>query len=325
MRRREFITLLVSAAAWPVPLVAQQPAIPVVGFLSSRSAGEFPHLLKAFDKGLNEAGYVEGRNVMIEYRWAEGLYDELSSLARRLVQRQVAVIVAIALPAAIAAKAATKTIPIVFFSGVDPVKAGLVASFNQPGGNLTGTSLVMTDLEEKRLALLRDLVPKATVIAALTNPSNPNSDVEMEALVSATRALRQQISVAKASSAADIDAAFSALALERPDALIVGSDPFFLSRYDQLVRLAAFHAIPAIFFAREFVAAGGLMSYGASLSQEYHQLGVYTGKLLSGVRPGDLPVTQPTKLELIINLKAAGALGLEIPPSLLVNADEVIE
>jgi putative ABC transport system substrate-binding protein len=326
MRRREFITLFGgAAAAWPLAARAQQAAMPLIGFLSSRSPGELPHLLTAFGQGLYERGYVEGRNVMIEYRWGEGRYDRLSSLANELVQRRAAAIIAIALPAAVAAKAATKTIPILFFSGVDPVKAGLVASFNRPGSNLTGVSLVITELEAKRLELLRDLVPKVLVVSVLTNPSNPNTEVETEALVLATRALGLQMHIVKATSEGEIEAVFAAFAHQRPDALMIGSDPFFLSRHNQLVTLAATHAIPTMFFAREFVTAGGLISYGASLVNAFHELGAYAGKILSGAKPGELPVLQPTKFELIINLKTAKVLGLTVPPTLLARADEVIE
>jgi ABC-type uncharacterized transport system substrate-binding protein len=326
VRRRTFITLLGGAVAtWPLAARAQQPAMPVIGFLNSRSAGEFPHLLSAFRRGLNETGYAEGRNVMVEYRWAEGRYDRLPGLADELVRRRAAVIVAIALPAVLAAKAATNTIPVLFFSGVDPVTAGLVASFNRPGGNLTGVSLVITELEAKRLELMRELMPNATTVAALINPNNPNTNLETTDLISAARTLGLQIKIVNASSEREIQAAFAGLVQSRPDFLIIGSDPFFLSRHDQLVALTARHGIPAIFFAREFVAAGGLISYGASLVAQFRDLGMYAGKILRGAKPSELPVIQPTKFELVINLKTAWALRLTVPPTLLARADEVIE
>ena len=327
MRRREFIKVIAaSGAAWPIVARAQQAAMPVVGFLNSTTPKLYARQLSAFRQGLSETGYIEGQNLAIEYRWAEGQYDRLPALATDLVSRQVTVIAAIAGSApAQAAKAATATIPIVFVSGGDPVSEGLVASLNRPGGNVTGVSWVATALVPKQLDLLRRLVRNPAMISALVNPSYPDHEVQMRDLQEAGAAIGQKINVAQAGTPQDIDMAFASLVLQGVGALIVANDPFFVSRRDQIVALAARHTIPAMYFSREFTAAGGLLSYGASLIDATRQGGIYTGKVLKGARPADLPVLQPTKFEFVINLKVAKALGLEIPPTLLALADEVIE
>jgi putative ABC transport system substrate-binding protein len=328
MKRREFITLLGGAAAMPLALPlaarAQQRTMPVVGFLNSRAPGVDAHLLAAFHLGLNEAGYVEGRNVAIEYRFAEGQYDRLPAMAADLVRRQVAVIAANG-PAVVAAKAATATIPIVFSVGLDPVALGLVASLNRPGGNLTGVTVLFDEIGPKRLELLHELVPTATIIALLLNPTYPSAENQSRDLQTAARTLGLQLHVLHASTERDFDTAFATMVRLRAGALVIGNDPFFNSRSEQLAALSVRHAMPTIFQNREFAAAGGLMSYGGSIADTYRVVGVYTGRILQGEKPADLPVQQVTKVEMIVNLKAAKALGLKVPLSLLGRADEVIE
>jgi putative ABC transport system substrate-binding protein len=326
MRRREFMALAGGAVAWPLAARAQQPVMPVIGFLSSRSPGESAHHVSAFRRGLNEAGYVEGQNVAIEYRWAEGQYDRLTMLASDLVFRQVTVIAATGgNVSGLAAKAATGMIPIVFLVGDDPVKLGLVSSLNRPGGNATGMNVFTTELASKRLELLHELVPKASTIGLLTNPDYQGSAPEAETVQAAARAIGRQLLVLNASSEADIDAVFATLAQRQVRALLVSADALFVSCRDQLVAATARHSVPAIYDLREFAVADGLMSYGTSLTDAYRQVGVYIGRILNGEKPADLPVQQAMKVELVINLKTAKTLGLSLPPSLLVRADEVIE
>jgi putative ABC transport system substrate-binding protein len=327
MRRRQFVSLsAIATAAWSPAALAQQSAMPVIGFLSSRSPGESASNVDAFHQGLKETGYVDGANVSIEYRWAEGQYDRLPALAAELVRRQVAAIVATGGNApALAAKAATEKIPIVLISGSDPVRAGLVASLNRPGGNVTGVTFIATALLAKRLELLHQLVPKATRASVLVNPSYPDSDLQQQELREAAEAMKQQVHVVTASTVGDIDAAFATFVQQQPDALLVANDPFFDSRRAQIVALAERHTLPAIYPDRAYVAEGGLVSYGSSLGDSYRRAGIYTGRILKGAKAADLPVEQPTTIELIINRKTARALGLAIPPSILARADEVIE
>jgi len=325
MKRREFITLLGGAAvAWPEVARGQQPTTPVIGFLSSFTTN--PQFVAAFHRGLGEAGYVEGQNVAIEYHWVgEGEYGRLPAAAAELVHRRAAVIVASPIPAAVAAKAATRTIPIVFAVGSDPVEAGLVSSLNRPGGNITGIGFQSVALGAKRLELLRDLMPKLGSIAVLVNPRNPNANPQTTDMQSATAALGVRLDVLTAASKEELAIAFATLARRRPEALVVSADPFFISSRDLLVLLATRHAVPAIYYAREFAAAGGLMSYGTNFANAHREAGTYVARILKGEKPGDLPVMLSAKFELVINLNSATALGVDIPPTLLARADEVIE
>ena len=325
MKRREFIKLLGATAAWPVALRAQPQPMPVVGFLSARSPAEADTDFAAFRQGLGQAGYFEGRNVTIEYRWAGGQYDRLPALASELVARQVAVIAAVGgEPSGLAAKAATATIPIVCTLGGDAVAAGLVAHLNRPGGNITGVTIIGQEMGPKRVELAHQLVPNAAALAALVNPKFPLALAEARDMEAAARSVGLQLAVLHASTESEIDVAF-ALARHKVDALLINTDPFLLGQREQIAQLAARHNIPAIYFLRDFVDAGGLMSYGPKVANSYRQAGIYVGRILKGEKAGELPVVQPTKFDLVINLRTARTLGLEIPTSLLIRADEVIE
>jgi putative tryptophan/tyrosine transport system substrate-binding protein len=323
MRRREFITLLGGMVAWASPTRAQEPRR-VIGYLGSSSPNTFPDVVAAFVQGLKDTGFIEGQNLSIEWRWAEGQYNRLPSLAGELVSRSVAVIAAGDAPASSAAKAATKTIPIVFATGADPIKTGLVDSFSRPSSNLTGIFVLLSTLGTKRLELLRELVPSTSTFALLANPNNPNV-VDVAEIEAAANAIGRRLEVLTASTESDLEAAFATMVQHRVDSLIVMADPFLISRREQLVALAARHAIPAIYPVRSFADLGGLMTYGSDIGDLNHQAGIYVAKILKGTKPADLPVQQTVKFELVINLKTAKALGLTIPPTLLVRADEVIE
>jgi putative ABC transport system substrate-binding protein len=323
VRRREFILALGGASAWPLAARAQQQGMPVIGFLSGTSV--WAPLVAAFRQGLSEAGYDDGRNVAIEYRWADGQYDRLPALAANLVRRQVTVIAAITTPAILAAKAATATIPIVFTTIADPVQIGLVASLSRPGGNITGVTSLNVEIGPKLLELLHEVVPTATVVALLLNPTNPNAETSSKGFQAAAGVLGVQLHVLHASTERDLDTVFATLAQQRGGALVIAPDVFFSNQKEQLAALALRHAVPAIFQSPEFAAAGGLMSYGGSLTDTYRQAGIYTGRILKGEKPADLPVQQVTKVELVINLKTARALGLVVPLSVIGRADEVIE
>jgi putative ABC transport system substrate-binding protein len=324
IRRREFIAALGSAAAWPVVAQAQQPAMPVIGFLNSASAGGYAPFVAAFRQGLKEAGYVEGQNVTIEYRWADGQYDRVPAMAAELVRRQVAVIVANS-PGILAAKAATTTIPIVFTTASDPVQIGLVASLARPGGNVTGATEFGVEVTPKQLQFAHEMFPTATVIAVLVNPTNPNAETVLRELQAAARILGVQLHVLHASAEREFDTVFATLGQPRAAALVIGPDPLFAARSEQLAALALRHAVPAISFIRDFVAAGGLTSYGGSNPDMYRIAGVYAGRILRGDKAADLPVVQSTKFEFVINLKTAKALGITIPETLLATADEVVQ
>jgi putative ABC transport system substrate-binding protein len=326
VRRRAFIALAGATAAWPLAARAQQPAMPVVGFLGAPSAAPYARYVAAVHQGLKEVGYIEHQNVAMEYRWADGQYDRLPALAADLVSRRVAVIVPIGgAPATVAAKETTSTIPIIFNLGADPIELGLVANLNRPGGNITGIAIMAVEIETKRLELLHELAPTSTSIAILLNPSNAQSQTQEREAQRAARVIGRQVLVLKAGSEHEIERAFATLVRERAGALLVGGDTFFNSQAILFVVLTARHAIPTIYPWRSYVDAGGLMCYGASLLDAYRQTGVYTGRVLRGEKPADLPIVQPTKFELVINLKTARAVGIALPPTLLARADEVIE
>jgi putative tryptophan/tyrosine transport system substrate-binding protein len=326
MRRREFIKVLGGAMAWPVAAGAQQQAVPVVGFMSGRAANDSAHLVAAFQQGLTETGLVDGQTVAIEFRWADGNYQRLPALAADLVGRKIAVLVGVGGDvSAVAATKATKTIPVVFGMGGDPVKAGLVASFNQPGGNATGYTLWTSEMESKRLGLLRELVPGVSLIGVLVNPQFPPTEQERQDLEPAAKTVGQQLFVARANDDAELDAALSAFVKQSVGAFLVTAAPFFDTRRDRIISFAAQNRLPAIYQFREYAAAGGLMSYGPNIVESYRNAGVYVGRILKGEKPANLPILQPTKFDFVINLKTAKALGLTVPPMLLAEAGEVIE
>jgi len=325
MRRREFIALLGGTAAWPHAARAQQPLQSVIGYLNSATPKTFARLTAAFRQGLDEAGYVEGRNVAIEYRWAEGEYDRLPVLAADLVKRKVAVLVATTTPASLAAKRATSTIPIVFAIGADPIAIGLVDSLSRPSGNITGVNNYLSDIGAKRLELLREFVPNVATIGILVNPNFPDAQSQSRDIQAAARIVGQQIHIINAGSESELDAGLTVLPQLRAGGLIVTVDPFLNLHRDEIVTLVARHRIPAIYFEREFVLAGGLMSYAPNLADGYRQAGIYCGRILRGEKVADLPVLQPTKFEFVINRNTAAKMGLEIPPKLLALADDVIE
>ena len=325
MHRRQFVSLIGAAAAWPLAVRGQQPPTPLVGFLNGGSPANYAPMVAALRAGLKEDGYVEGRNVAMEFRWAEGKYDRLTTMAADLVHRQVAVIAATSTPAAKAAKAATSTIPIVFTTGADPVQLGLVESLNRPGGNVTGISFLVNKLTAKQFEVLHQMVPTAALIGFLVNPEFAYAKSQTAEAHDAARALKREILVVTARTESEIGAAFATLAKRQAGALVTTSDPFLNSRRDQIVALAARHSLPTLYPARDYVAAGGLMSYGTSFTDAYHQVGIYIGRILKGEKPADLPVMRPTKLELVINLKTAKTIGLEVPAAVLALADEAIE
>jgi putative ABC transport system substrate-binding protein len=326
MRRREFVCIIGGAAAWPLAARAQQPAMPVIGFLSSRSPGESAGVVAAFRQGLREAGFIEGQNTLVAFRWAEGHYERLPALAAELVGLQVTVLfTAGGPPAAFAAKAATQTIPIVFSAAIDPDRIGLVASLNRPGGNVTGMSLMPSELAAKSVQLLKQLLPAATLIGYLVNPSNPGAPVYVSEASAAAKTLGIAVHVLNASTEGDLDEVFASLPKAGVNGLAVPAEPFFDSQRDRIVALAVRYGVPAIYGLREYAVAGGLMSYGASLPDTYRRAAIYVGRVLKGERPANLPVVQPTKFDLVLNMKTAKALGLNIPEQLLATADEVIE
>lgn len=326
MRRREFIAFLGgTTAAWPLASYGQQPARPLIGFINSGALAGYRNLLISFRRGLAETGFVEGQNLAIEYRWAEGRFEQLPALAADLIARGAAVIVTGGIGSALGARKASATIPLVFLAGDDPVKFGLVASLNRPGGNATGVAWLTSEIFSKRLEIAREMVPRASVIGVLINPKSPEVEPQVKEIEAAAQMLQQPLYMARASSDADFEAAFASLVEQKSDAIVVSNDAFFNGRRERIISLAARHRIPAIYDRREYVTAGGLISYGTSYSAAYRELGQYAGKILKGTKPADLPVEQATKFELVINLRTAAALGLEMPPKVLALADEVIE
>jgi len=325
MRRRDFLTLLGSAAAWPLAARAQQAKVPVIGFLNSESAAEYEYLVAAFRQGLSKIGYVEGRNVAIEYRWAEGEYGRLPALATELVRRQVNLIAALGAPATLPAKAATATIPIAFLTGDDAVEASLVQSLNRPGGNMTGVGMMGVPLTPKRVEMLHEFIPQAETLAVLLNPDNPSAAASAKEASDAIRRVGRQLRTLTASSESEIERAFEQLANVKPVGLVIATDAFFIRHSGKLAALAARHAVPTIHTVREFPAAGGLISYGPNLAEQWYQVGVVAGRILQGAKPSELPVLQPTRFELVINFSTAAMLGLAVPHALLALVDEVVE